>query len=882
MKKTQRQRLLITLVSTLVACPLLAIATELSQPIPNYLTGLAEFTTEQPATPSTPLWQEQKIPKTSFKNSYAETLGWVSGANNLCQGYYQEPTIVVKYPHPGSAEKEETTLSADLPSLVSESGISILQGNVTLTQPGRQITANKAYLTRNAKTGKITLIDMLGDVHIREAGKLLVAEKVHLDLRDNSMQINEGVYRFSNALNAAALNAWGTIKSGHREPSGVLELGRATYSTCPPTSNAWRVIAERLHLDKEKGEGQAYNSFLEVKNVPVFYSPYFTFPLDNRRKSGFLFPTYGYSSPGGVTVSAPYYLNLAPNYDATITPALYSLRGLQGNLNFRYLTDYHNGAFNFSVLPDDSAYQNFKSSAAQTYAGIPNENVYLSRLNNSSNTRAYASYIDSAVFNPHWSSSVNLNYVNDDYYFQDFGPTPAVVATDQLLNQGDVTYMGNNWNFLARLQGYQTLHPINDQFIENQYSRLPELDLNADYPNQGYGLDYQALSQFVYFDQQNDFLTGNPMVTGQRYNFAPAISWPMANMSGYFDPKLQLETTFYNLKNQPVPSFAENISRVLPIFDIDSGLFFDRSFNFLSKTYRETLEPRLFYLYVPNKQQDQIPLFDTTLPPFSFEQMFQTNRFTGIDRIGDANQITGALTTRFLNSDGEEKLRASVGEIFLFQQHQVECVDQGLGNCVPDPTRGENISPIVGELSYDLNPVWSATSDLAWDPNSTRVDNGSFNLIYNYGKRLFNIGYYFVRNADVQDQTISAWGQPPFATPEQENVDRINLGLSLPITEHWSALADWNYNLGTQHSQVYFYGAEYDSCCWATRFVMSRTLTAVDQLGRAQFNTAFYIQFQLKGLANFGYNNPSNLIASMLPGYKDEFITGFKPLSLNT
>jgi LPS-assembly protein len=267
--------------------------------------------------------------------------------------------------------------------------------------------------------------------------------------------------------------------------------------------------------------------------------------------------------------------------------------------------------------------------------------------------------------------------------------------------------------------------------------------------------------------------------------------------------------------------------------------------------------------------------------------MFQTNRFTGIDRIGDANQLTFALTSRFLNDDtGAERLRASVGGIYLFQQHKVFCNDDI--SCSPDPTVNETISPLVGELSYTLTPRWNVVGDLAWDPNRTQVNDGSINVIYNNDKKVVNLGYYFVSGADMPAQAsgpvifnpVTQTTGPVIFNPQNTvDLSRVNMGFSWPVTERWSAIADWNYNLSQGYAQVYFYGLQYDSCCFAARLVNSHTLMAIDQTGNTHFDNEFFVQIQLKGLGNFGYNNPSSLLSSALPGYQDQFLGTLRPLS---
>ena len=871
MKLPQRRKSIIVLALAIVL-PLLAHAAELSDQALNYfsVTQMPNLQNEEPIYKK-PVFAKESISQLPT-NKFAEVLGWVPTDQNICGGYYQEPTIVLKYPNPGSITKGTTTITATLPSLFSQSGTSVLQGHVTVTQPGRELTADRAYLLRDPKTGKMSAVELVGNVHMREAGKLVVGQYAYVDLKKNTALLRNSVYRLATANpNGGTINAWGTVDQGERESNGILNFWHATYSTCQPTTSTWRMSAGHLRLDKKTGVGKAINTVLKIKGIPVFYFPYFSFPIDHRRKSGFLFPTFGYSATNGIEFAVPFYLNLAPNYDATITENFMGLRGLQQNLLFRYLTNKNSGALNFSILPNDQEFAQFKQDAPTNFANIPNASTYLSRLAGEPDTRSFVSYSNTTTFNPHWASQFGLNYVTDDYYFQDFGTTPALTTTDQLKNDFNLRYQGEHWHFLGSLLGYQTLHPINEFPVQNQYSRLPELDLNGDYPDEWLGLDYQLKSQFVYFNQGTQFAAATPSVTGERFHVDPSISLPFANMSGYFTPQLQLDTTSYDLTNQ-TPGLPTSISRFLPLFDIDSGLYFDRDMKFAGHEYRQTLEPRVFYLFVPaDTNQNNIPLFDTTLPPLSYEQMFDTNRFTGIDRIGDANQVTMALTTRFLDDvTGEEKLRASIGQIYLFQRHRVVCDNI---NCMPDPMADQNFSPLVGELSYYLNPNWNVTTDAAWSTNKTGLNNTMVNVTYNHAKRIFNLGYYFVKHGDIEPSTIPA--NVLSLNPEQsDNLSRITLGTSLPLTQRWSALANWSYNINYSRPQNYFYGAEYDSCCWALRFIVSRNLTTINQFGAPQFNTVYYVQLQLKGLGNIGNSAPGTLLASGLPGYHDNFQGG--------
>lgn len=804
---------------------------------------------QRPTTIEAP-WPQADIPP---------LLGWTPMRATMCGGTYVEPAIVRDYPNPPPIGEGQVTITATKPVLFSQTGTSILEGNVTITQIGRQITADKAYIYRDPNTGKVSGIDLIGNVHYREKGKLIVSRTAHIDTVNRVVTLKNAVYRFSKTSREDMLNAWGTIGQGVRQDNGILDLSNATYSTCPPTTRTWAITAGKLHLDKNTGRGVARNSTLRIQNMPILYAPYLSFPIDNRRKTGFLFPTFGYANDDGFSIATPFYFNLAPNYDATLTPRYIQNRGLLTGLNFNYLTPYDFGKLNASIIPDDRKFSSFQNSAPTVYADMANADSYLSRITSASDTRNAFSFQDNSVYNQHWSSKVNLNYVSDDYYFQDFASAPQQIIADQLVNQADLNYQGENWRFLGRLQGYQTLHPINEALTQNQYSHLPQFDLNADYPNQPYGLEFLWNSQIVRFDQQNDFITRDPLVSGDRLRLVPGLRLPIANASGYFVPTLQLDETAYELQNQTLGN-PDSINRTLPMFNIDSGLFFDRHIHFGNHAYTQTLEPRLFYLWVPVNNQNDIPLFDTNLPPFSYGQLFQTNRFVGYDRIGDADQLTGALTTRFLDSfTGEEKLRASVGEIFYLHAPQV-C---DTPDCINDPITGKHVSPIVSELSYNLNRQWNLTANWAWDPNYSDTDNSGITFNYHPNPhKIFYLGYNYIRNGDPINNSMNT---------TEDNLNRINLGMAYPVNSRWSLFGNWNYNISHSHPQAYFYGAEYNTCCWAIRFLASRSLLAEDQLGAPSYQTTYYVQIQLKGLGNIGNSDPSTILNGGVPGYHDTF-----------
>jgi LPS-assembly protein len=822
-----------------------------------------------------------------------EQLGWTPNKHYVCGGYYQDPLAdLLDKPLP-PLNTTTAVIDADT-SILHVDGPSYLYGNVTITQPGRFARADQAEIRRDPTTKQISDSTLTGNVVLREPGQMVVGDKAHMEMQNKSIDFFHALYqmlvsRFNpNATGPAdakqSLHAWGHVAELHRLSASMTHLIKATYTTCSPTTNTWQLSASRVNLNHDTGRGYAYNMWLKVYKVPVLYTPYFDFPIDDRRQTGFLFPAMSSSSESGMGIIIPYYLNLAPNYDATITPVLFSKRGAQLNTLFRYLTTDSSGFFNGGYLPGDRAFASFKNQALNDYPAGPQ----LTHLENLSNNRDFFTWQDSRRYDPHWSSTVNYNYLSDDYYYQDFA-TPSSTAPNQFLRQGTVNYAGNNWNFTGELLGYQTLHPINLAAVNNPYNRLPELDWNGNFPNQDYGFNYQLNNQLVYFQRDRNLIESatlgpsNEPPNATRINVQPGISWPYTSLGGYLTPQLQVALTHYDIGNQ-VSGYANSAQRNIPIFNIDSGLYFDRDMTLGSTDYQQTLEPRLFYLYVPYRNQTSLPLFDTSLIPFSYDSMFATNRFSGIDRIGDADQITFALTTRLLDANtGAEKFRFSIGEIYYFRNRVVT-------TCTPNGTPGaassntvctstdpnivlgatsltDKTSPIAAQASYQINSAWNTTGSIAWDPNVHQTVNANWNFQYQPApNHIFNATYNFIRLGDPT-------GNPNISPSSSQNdLNQVGFSFAWPLSMRWSVIGALNYNRSHQYPQTYFYGLQYDSCCWAVRLVQGQTFMALNQNYNPVFNHAVYLQWQLKGLGSAG-SDPSSLILPNIPGYIDSFQT---------
>jgi LPS-assembly protein len=834
----------------------------------------------EPETENLCLASPQQItPKTNISSE----LGWIQTNENRCGGYYNEPPFT----YSSDLLQGDRLLISSSQMLFSLHGTSSSTGKVTITRYGQQIIASKAYIYRNQTTGKMSAIDLISDVTLREPNSIIIAKCGHFDIKTKAQSLHDILYRTAIYSRTSTrpgiltneelqverqvyqLSAWGEAGYFKQSEPKVYEFQNATYTTCPPTQNAWRIKASSIELDKNTGRGVAKNASLSVHGVPIFYTPYLNFPIDSRRQTGFLNPTAGTSSKLGGYISLPFYWNLAPNYDTTITPSFMNLRGVQVTDTSRYLTESSLGTLKLSVLPKDKEFQIFKATQENDYQDSTSTTTEaeLRRLQHASDTRKAFAWENTTRFGDHWSADVDYNYVSDDYYLKDLGGGLNAVTQNQLLQQAQINYKGQYWNFLGRIQGYQTLHPLDEPLVQNQYSRFPQLVLEGNYPSESTGLNYFITNDFSHFDIRDTPGVDTNFPMGNRLNIQPGISLPFNQPAFYIAPRLQFALTKYEIGHLQ-DSTSNHPTRSLPIFDINSGLYFDRELTLFTHDYKQTLEPQIYYTYVPYKNQSTIPIFDTTVNMLTYDQLFTYNRFSGLDRIGDANQISVGFTTRFIDQQsGLEKIRAGIGEIFYFKNRRVTlCTDPNICSDTPNaPENRRNRSPLSGILIYKLTERWSASANTIWDPIPNQLDNQTVALQYQQDpRRVINVGYTYVRHGDMLpfDPTNSA----------DSNLSQTDLSAAWPVTRDWSAVARWTQNWNHSHFQNMLYGLEYDTCCWALRFIAGRAFVGLGPSGNTfQYNNEFFIQFALKGLGEVGNADPNQLLSNSITGYQTNF-----------
>lgn len=823
--------------------------------------------------------------KDAFHQTLAEQLGWVKNPYNQCGGYYLEPPFV--YPVKVKKDNSYVEMTSD-ETLFSKNGTSILKGKVTLTRFGQQLKSNEAYLYRDPQTGKLDSLEMIGNVLFREPNTLVVGKKGWYYFKSKKKSLLDILYRTSidsqskvigpQVANAdikhsraiTSMSAWGHADEFTQEQPKIFDLVGASFTSCPPTQNSWRVNASHLVIDKNTGRGYATNARIVVKGVPIFYFPYVNFSIDKKRKTGFLWPTFGGSNKWGPYLITPFYWNLAPNYDWTITPGILSKRGLQVSNRIRYLTETSSGNLDFSVLPKDRMFTDFRQ-ATQDDTGYsqstdPIIQAELNRLKNSNSTRRSLSWNHHSRFNDHWTANVDFTYAGDDYYLRDFGSLNEITQ-NQLLQKAELNYRSQHWDFIGRLQAYQTLHPIDEPPVTNQYRRFPQLVLNTDYPNQWLGLEYFINDEFTHFDLRNTPGTTTNLPIGNRLHIQPGVSLPLYWPFFYLNPRFQLGLTAYNLYQTQDTGTPKNIRRAVPIFDIATGANFTRAISWLGVKYSQTLEPQLYYTYIPYRNQASIPNFDTTVNTLNYDQLFNYNRFSGLDRFGDANQVGVGVTTRFIDQqNGLEKVRLGVGEIIYFSNRRVTlCNDTSCSDNPQNPDNHRRLSPLSATLNYNINTTWGLGATSIWNPISKQLDNAAVDFHYQPdADRIINLGYGYVRNGDVLSG-ISV-------NSSENNLKLTDLSVSWPISRDIKAVGRWSQNWNQHHLQNLLYGLQYDSCCWAVRLVGGRAFTGIDPSdnNKPQYNSEFYIQFALKGLGNIGSGNPNALLET-IKGYNTQF-----------
>jgi len=663
----------------------------------------------------------------------------------------------------------------------------------------------------HGELGRAGDASLSGSVRIRMGQRLLTADKAEINAEQRSVRL-EGTVEFldptlhvrgeggeyaggAGAFEGAEFElrergVRGAARNVKLRDQTILDLEGVRYTACPPGNDDWKLRAERISIDQKTRVGTGNDVKLEFKGATILYAPWITFPVGDMRKSGLLFPTVGSSSKSGTQVAVPYYWNIAPNYDATITTRYFSSRGLRVDPEFRYLTERSEGTFNAEYLFDD-----LESDGSRSLLDLR----HVTHLR------------------PTTRLMVDAAHASDDEYFEDFGVGFEGTSVTFLNRLAEARHDTTHWSVTGRIQNYQILDPELDESDE-PYSILPQVGVVGHWRNFAPGLSATLRGEATNFDRE----TG---VDGVRVDVEPVLDWLAETRSTYLAASAAWRATSYSLSNAD-PGIDESPLRTLPTLSLDAGLVLERAAG--SKGDRlQTLEPRALFLYVPYRDQDELPVFDSGLPDLNLVQLFRTNRYVGADRVGDANQLSVGVTSRLLDAvGGRQFMSATLGQAFYFEDPRVRLPDE--------PVRDRSTSDLIAELTLSAFKNWSARLGYQWNPDQSHSEQSEFYVQYRPASdSVVNAGYRFRRDLLEQFDVSAAW----------------------PITRQWRGYGRWVYSLEEEKTLDRFLGFEYSSCCWAVRVVTRRFVSS----RTGDTDTSIGLQLELKGLSSVGVDNEAFL-----------------------
>jgi LPS-assembly protein len=701
------------------------------------------------------------------------------------------PAAVPPVPAPAAAGNIDVKGPDELPVQIksgsaemTREGDAKLSGGVTIAQGDREVSADSATYDAKERSFHVE-----GDVEYRSPD---------IRLKGGSGSWNAlGTGRFTDAeFELPQRPARGSASELEMNDQGEIKLKDVRFTTCPAGNSDWELRASSIDIDQRTQQGKGRNVRVDLKGIPILYAPAITFPVGPSRKSGFLFPSFGNSDKSGFEIGVPYYFNLAPNYDLTLTPFLLSRRGFGLGVDYRYLTERSKGKIDTDYLPGDDL------------AGIDRRlSTLVHRTDVTDSLRVEA----------------NLSDVSDAAYFEDFGLGPDGTSITFLDRYVHLAWLGRGWRLDGRVQDFQTIDLGVDP-LDRPYSRLPQVAFAGTWPLIG-GLEASLDAETVWFERTEG-------VTGLRADAMPGLALPLRGPGWHFEPSAAWRATAYDLSGTTAGA-DDTPDRSAPILSLDTGLVFEREAG-ERRQFVHTLEPRLRYTWIPFRDQEGLPVFDTALPDLNLVQLFRTNRYVGADRLGDANELAGGLTTRLLRADsGQQYLTATIGQRFYFESPRVLLPGE-----VAERRQASNM---VGEVELTAWRDWSARMAMEWDYEASNTLRGEASVQYKPGPdTVVNLGYRYREALLEQWDAAFAWRISPswqlfarqvFSTKESKSIDR-------------------------------FVGFEYGGCCWSVRLLARNYVS--NRTGES--DNSILLQVELKGLSSVGTRSDT-FLESGIRGY---------------
>jgi len=689
-----------------------------------------------------------------------------------------------------TSQDNENNLSIEAGSIQAELGGRVdIQEKIKITSGLSTITAEEASYDETAgvlQIPKSVVFENPDLIIFGESAKLLTKEKTTI--------IDGADYQI------LSIPARGTARQIRVENGANIELDEVTYSTCTSVDNSWELSAKKIVINNQSGEGKARNLVLRLKDIPIIYLPYLSFPINDQRKTGLLVPNLGRSSKRGLEISLPYYWNLAPNIDLTTTPTLMAKRGVQLSAELRFLTAIQGGITQIDYLPNDDIYKK---------------------------DRTYISHRQTINLSSNWRMKLHGEYASDNSYFEDLTGTMSSTSRTHLLREIQLEHYSENWIMEIGMDHYQM---IDDSIIDEEkpYRRLPYFNFSGMWGNKALGLNYALDSEVVFFDKPET-------ISGSRFHVMPEVSAPL-NFNGIkITPSMAMDFTKYNLHTANDNSHSmSSVSpeRAVPIYSLDLTGVFQKTWK--NGRYLQTLEPRILRVYIPYRNQDDFPIFDTIVPDMNGIQLFRKNRYVGQDRLGDTSQISYGITTKVVDANnGNSLFGLTLGQIRYFKDRKV---------ALPSESKlTQDSSGYMAMMNMKINKNWSVKLGHMWNTHSNTSMKTTARFQYKSKQsEIFNVAYRYRRNMLKQLDASFSW----------------------PVRDHWNVVGRYNYSILDRKVLERFVGLEYESCCWGIRIISRKHLA----YRNGDTDTSFSIEFVFKGLSDIG-DPVENLLDRGILGY---------------
>ncbi|ABK89605.1 LPS assembly protein LptD [Francisella tularensis subsp. novicida] len=792
------------------------------------------------------------------EKTLAYDLAWVNEPSYLVGGYYSNDYQFTKK----LCESEKIELGYQNSEFLSD-GTLVASGNVEMMSCDQEIYGNNAVINLTDDFAGIRSLVMTGNVIAKQpsTGILIRTTEMGTNMNDGNYSTGQAYFRFPREMPETRIynkqNFTGYIRgyaTTLKKESSDLIITDGYITSNDPYDNSWKITGDYINIDIDKEMLYIKNGFFKIKDIPVMYLPYYSHPTSNKRRSGFLNPNFVQNQRSGWGVSIPYYFNLAANYDLLLQTVIWSERGIMENATLRYMDKYFQSQFEGSIVPYD--FKEGKIRGAFTL----------------STTAQYENI----------NANFKYEYVSDATYYDDFSAGDINLVTKTLLDrQLGISYNNSYVDFGITLLDYGIVNPIIN-LANIPYAKLPEVKFNL--TSAGYTPDYLTLS----LNTLNTYFYKSPWpvnpsvaptvgtnVNTFRFYEAPKIELNLSKSWGYMKPSLELPIRYYKLNNKPTDIIKfknSNVTSVLPIFNIDAGAYFDKDYTNENGTYTSTLYPRLFYTYIPYQNQTDIPLFDTSLQNEQYMQMFQVNRFTGYDRINNANQLTYAIEASTTNQDnGTTLASAKIGQMVYFEDRRVTLC-QGNSAC---PTPGsmdvfskDRFSPIMSSFEFQVIKNIYLSSQINYRIERENIDYQVYQLSYkDDNENIFNVSYNNIASdwSSLTQEQINQGVKP-------SSQETITLSTILNITDHWGIAALWNYNFQQKKISNAFAGFQYNTKSWIVRALWQSSAYTNQDPNNPNFlgdlNNTYMLEFEFKGLGSVNNNGNLSSRLQQINGYK--------------